>query len=97
MASAGPTRSSSAGIALGPSGHGEWAPDWLGTFAGAFPIVGSSAGSWPRPTGQALEISWLMWTGYAALPVSVIGFFVIGRLAQSSQPPDEKAIEDPHR
>jgi hypothetical protein len=28
------------GIALGFSSDGDWAPDWLGTFAGVFTIVG---------------------------------------------------------
>ena len=92
------------GIALGISSDGDWAPDWLGTFALVFTIVGFvgpilaaaimggesitrgggvvgalfTYGLIGGPTGQSLGIGWLAWTGYIALAVSVIGFWVIG-------------------
>ncbi|MDX6276706.1 MAG: hypothetical protein QOJ72_834 [Nocardioidaceae bacterium] len=92
------------GIGLGVSSDGDWAPDWLSTFALVFTIVGFvgpiliaaimggesitrggglvgalfTYGLIGGPTGQVLEIGWLEWTGYAALAIATIGFFVIG-------------------
>ena len=92
------------GIALGVSSDGDWAPNWLSTFALVFTVVGFvgpilvaavlggesitrgggvvgalfTYGLIGGPTGQVLEIGWLMWTGYAALVAATIGFWVIG-------------------
>lgn len=92
------------GIGLGISSDGDWAPDWLSTFALVFTVVGfvgpiliaavlggesivrgggligavCTYGLIGGPTGQVLKIGWLRWTGFTALALSVVGFYVIG-------------------